>query len=393
MRKAGLVSIDQDMKWAGGRYYLQHLVRCVASLPDAEQVSLCSVSWAAPTGADPFEEVRPLLGDHVVVAPPGTFASRVMRKAKRVLSNTVGARDLFDARAIDVFFPIPPCEQSGTPYVFWLPDFQYLRRPDLLSASLCKDLERYYFDHVHRASRVVLSSLDAQNDFARVYPELLKLTHVVRFCSVPDDSWMSLDPVAVADRYGLPEKFLIVCNQFTRHKNHLTVVQAIDQVVDRGERDVHLVCTGSTFDHRGEDYVAQVKRYLDENELTDRVHILGLIPRADQIALMRRAVAILQPSWFEGWSTIIEDGKTLGKIILASDLPVHHEQLGADHPYYLPLDDSGAWADAIAKVWANEGAGPNLGDERGGLARLESAKRECGAAFVKALRDASGTAS
>ena len=388
MRKAGLVSIDQDMKWAGGRYYLQHLVRCVASLPEAERISLCSVSWAAPVGNDPFDEVRTLLGEHIVAAPLAGLIPRLIRKLKRLFLRTSGARDLFDDTRIDVFFPIPPCDHSGTPYVFWLPDFQYLRRPDLMSGALCKALERYYLDHVYKASRIVLSSVDAQNDFAKVYPDLMHLTHVVRFCSVPDDSWWTLKPADVAERYGLPEKFLIVCNQFTRHKNHLSLMRAIDVAVTAREVDVHLVCTGSTFDHRGEDYVGQVRSYLDARDLSNRVHILGLIPRADQIALLRCSVAVVQPSCFEGWSTIIEDGKTLGKVILASDLPVHREQLGQDYPHYLPLDDEDAWPDAIAGVWANLHAGPKLCDEQEALARLESAKADCGMAFVMALRAA-----
>ncbi|MFM6026689.1 MAG: glycosyltransferase, partial [Dolichospermum sp.] len=33
-----------------------------------------------------------------------------------------------------------------------------------------------------------------------------------------------------------------------------------------------------------------------------------------------------QPSLFEGWSTVIEDAKSLGKNLIASDLDVHLEQ-------------------------------------------------------------------
>ena len=41
---------------------------------------------------------------------------------------------------------------------------------------------------------------------------------------------------------------------------------------------------------------------------------------------MRQSVAVLQPSLFEGWSTTVEEAKSIGKTILLSDIPVHREQ-------------------------------------------------------------------
>jgi glycosyltransferase involved in cell wall biosynthesis len=257
-----------------------------------------------------------------------------------------------------------------------------------MSESLRAGFETYYREHVHLAAQIVLSSADAQRDFAEAYPQLLHRTHVVRFCSVPDDSWWQLDPVQVADQYRLPERFLIVCNQFTRSKNHLTLFDAMRVLAERGRNDIHLVCTGSTFDHRQENYIGQANVFLRRHNLESRVQILGLIPRAEQIALLRRSVAVMQPSWFEGWSTIIEDAKTLGKPVLASDLPVHHEQLGAQHAYYLSLNSAEEWADAIESVWSEWPAGPDIEAESFGLVRLQADQRECGMAFVKALRAA-----
>lgn len=387
MPKVGLVAIDGDNKWVGGRYYLHHLVKSVSSLPSEERIELRSIIWGAndQNEKDAFSEVRSFLGASVGIRFPQSIFGRVFRRIRRFCAGTFGASDLFKKNGIDAFFPIPPCENSGIPYVFWLPDFQYLRRPDLMSETARSNLERYYFEHVHAASQIVLSSEDAQRDFAKVYPLFLDRTHVVRFCSIPDSEWWRLDPSLVADGYGLPDRFLIVCNQFTRHKNHLVLMKALNVLSQRGLDDIHLVCTGSTFDHRHEDYIGQVNAYLTEHGLERRVHILGLIPRAEQIALLRRSIAVVQPSLFEGWSTIVEDAKTLGKPILVSDLPVHHEQLGPKQGYYIGLDSPDEWADAMAETWTSLSPGPAEADEANALIHLEGAKRECGLAFVKAL--------
>lgn len=388
MLSAGIVAIDSGWKWAGGRYYLQHLIRCVNALPLEEGIELHDVWWGEVAEDDPFAEVRGNLGNPLKIFPPASIWGRLTRKARRILNGIQGAGDLFAQHGIDVLFPIPPCDNAGIPYVFWLPDFQYLRRPDLMSEELLRQLESYFREHVYSARQIVLSSQDAKNDFARVFPDKLDRTHVVRFCSVPDDDWWKVNPKEVIRRYSLPERFFMVCNQFTRHKNHMTLLHAMHILSGRGESDIHLVCTGSTFDHRQEDYVGQVKNYMEAYDLDARVHILGLIPRADYIALLRQSIAVLQPSWYEGWSTIIEDAKTLGKPILASDLPVHHEQLEILQGIYLPLKEAEPWANAMTSAWNNLVPGPNPEQEQQGATRLKVAQRECGLSFVRALRAA-----
>lgn len=390
MANVGIVAIGDEQQWAGAKYYLQHLIKCVATLPSAEYVGMRDIWWRSPPENDPFLEVRSLLGESTVVSPPTAFSARILRKLRRTLHAVNGARDLFAAAEIDIFFPAPPCENSGTPYVWWLADFQYLRRPDLMSAEARAGYEAVCRRHVGTASRIVLSSEDAQRDFATAFPEHLDRTNVVRFCSVPDEFWWKLAPIDVAQSYGLPDRFLIVCNQFTRYKNHLTLIKAIQLLERMGQTDVHLVCTGSTFDHRNEDCIGTIRRVLKESVLESRVHVLGLIPRAAQIALLRRSVAVVQPSWFEGWSTIVEDAKTLGKAILVSDLPVHREQLGESHAHYLSLDDEREWADAILSIWCKLEPGPDTTAEIVALEKLKENQRACGLAFVSAIHQALG---
>lgn len=346
------------------------------------------VWWRNKPSDDPFSEVRDLLGKPIIVSPPHSLNCRVLRKVKRVFYRYTGARDLFEAHDLGVFFPIPPCDNPGLPYVFWLPDFQHMRRPELTSKESSQKLQFYYSDHVNKAKSIVLSSEDARDDFYRVFPERFSQAHVVRFCSVPDEDWWSLVPSEVVDKYRLPDRFFIVCNQFTRHKNHLTLIRAMHILSKAVHRDIHLVCTGSTYDHRQEHYIDEVRESISQYKLESRVHILGLLPRSEQIALLRHSIAILQPSLFEGWSTIIEDGKTLGKPVLASDIPVHREQLVGIQNTFISECDAEQWAEAIEVAWYSMEGGYHSEQECHGIERMEIARRECGMSFVKVLRSA-----
>ncbi|MEQ8925246.1 MAG: glycosyltransferase, partial [Fulvivirga sp.] len=67
---------------------------------------------------------------------------------------------------------------------------------------------------------------------------------------------------------------------------------------------------------------------------------VGFVDREDQLILMKNSLAVIQPSFFEGWSTVIEDAKLLGKPVLASNLDVHKEQLGKAGYFFDPKDSS-----------------------------------------------------
>jgi glycosyltransferase involved in cell wall biosynthesis len=58
---------------------------------------------------------------------------------------------------------------------------------------------------------------------------------------------------------------------------------------------------------------------------------LGFIDRREQLLIMKGARAVVQPSLFEGWSTVVEDAKAMNQFVIASDLEVHKEQL-QDYP-------------------------------------------------------------
>lgn len=78
---------------------------------------------------------------------------------------------------------------------------------------------------------------------------------------------------------------------------------------------------------------------------------LGLIPYQDVAALMQGAVAMINPSLFEGWSTTVEEAKSLGKRIILSNIPVHMEQNPERGLFFEPHNPE-ALADAISHTLA-----------------------------------------
>ena len=66
--------------------------------------------------------------------------------------------------------------------------------------------------------------------------------------------------------------------------------------------------------------------------------VLGLVPYEHVTALSRDSQALINPSLFEGWSTTVEEAKSMGKRILLSRIPVHVEQDPPGGTFFDPAD-------------------------------------------------------
>jgi glycosyltransferase involved in cell wall biosynthesis len=378
-----------DGRWLGGLYYLQHLVLAVAELPPEERLEFVDVWWNEAPKHDPFVEIREHLGPRVVVGLPHRLVSRIGRAIRR---RALGAgpvmSDLFESNGIGVLFPGLPCEYPGVPYVYWLSDLQNRHLTDYYTPGQLEAIEASVTEESRKAALVMLSSNAAMRDLERFFPEIVPKARVVFPVSAPTAEWFACDPAEVATRLGLPDRFLVVSNQICAHKNHAVILEAVRRLNGEGTR-ITVVCTGLRQDYRDPAFFSSLQARVDAMGLAGQVRFVGALPRAEQVALMRRAIGVAQPSEFEGWGSAMSDAKVLGRPILASDLPVHREH-GAAVRAYLEPHDAEAWSREIRNLWLHGSLGPDLEAEARALesARVERLRvgRETVAFFSEAMR-------
>ena len=129
------------------------------------------------------------------------------------------------------------------------------------------------------------------------------------------------------------------------HKNHIAVLKAVKILKTEGTKDLQVVFSGKEVDYRNPAFFGELKNYITENGIEDCVRFLGFIDREDQLQLMNNSISVIQPSLFEGWSTVIEDAKSMGQYVIASNLEVHQEQLLNNCVFFNPSD-----ANELAKI-------------------------------------------
>lgn len=178
-------------------------------------------------------------------------------------------------------------------------------------------------------------------------------------------------------RYG---RYLLLPAITYRHKRHIDLVVALDQLRDRYP-DLSVVITGRPDTEAHE--VDTLSRRLD---LADRVHQLGRVSAERLDALYRSAAAMVFPSEYEGFGNPVLEAMTRGCPVITSDaaaLPEVSGLAGISFPTGNPL----ALADAVARLLDD----PELAEELR-AAGVERAKlfswAEAGAKLADCYREA-----
>ena len=261
----------------------------------------------------------------------GNLKSKVLRK-------NIFVDDILQQYSLDAIFPMhdfPVRTKSGTKLIAWWADLQEKHYPEFFTwrQKLGRDIRIRLI--LKNCDHLVVSSQDVLDDFNRFYkvPERINVD-IYHFVSIIDN----LKSIRIEDlrvKYNLPEKFFMVSNQFHKHKNHKVVLQALIKLKKEGKK-VHFAFTGKFPGATDSPYLANLHQLINDNELNDQVTMLGMISRIDQLQLMKYSQAIVQPSLFEGWSTVIEDARSLQVPVVASNLNVNIEQLGKSGVFFKP---------------------------------------------------------
>ena len=90
--------------------------------------------------------------------------------------------------------------------------------------------------------------------------------------------------------------------------------------------DINLICSGHLSDYRNKSHIEDIKNYILTNDLNSNIKLLGLIDYSDVFGLIQMSKGVINPSLFEGWSSTVEECKSINKNMILSDLRVHEEQ-------------------------------------------------------------------
>jgi len=327
--------------WIGGTYYILNIIKALKFLDDKDKPFL-TIYYDHSTSLSDLNKIDYPYIEYIGLSFKSSLTTRIINRAFLLLTGKPVIKIKLPSKSIVNFYSRTLLDSLDSAnmknYYYWIPDLQDLYLPQFFSKFQLKARAVVYKRLINDNEKIVFSSGSALMDFNRFYPKNNNIKKVVKFVSIQDINLDSLSITDLKNKFDIKQDYFIVSNQFWKHKNHKIVLEAFSELFKK-HSTFQLIFTGKEYDDRnGSAHIDELKNYVAKNNLANKVLFLGFIDRNEQFKLMKESLAIIQPSLFEGWSTVVEDAKFLNKCIICSDIPVHREQLPDSELFFDPLD-------------------------------------------------------
>ena len=349
------ITIVPSQIWQGGFNYQLNLCKAINTyFNDRVIMVACFEKDASEQDKQSFMEMSAVeviessafSGSINVLTFLSIYLLGIDRKASRV----------FKERKIDIIFESAKYFGRAIPFptIAWIPDLQHKYLPGNFSFFSRVKREIGFLSQMKNKRVLLVSSKTVRNDITKFYPKFRGKIVINRFPSIISIDNFSTDPAGILKEYCLPQSFIYLPNQFWKHKNHMTVIEATRILKSRGE-SVCVVATGSPWNPHFPGLYNVLKEMIKRYDLQESFRMLGLVPREHVFAFFRSCAIYLNPSQHEGWSTGVEEAKVFQVPMILSDIPIHREQANGDASFF-PTGDFEYLADLMSvKLRAQSG--------------------------------------
>jgi glycosyltransferase involved in cell wall biosynthesis len=349
MRRIGIPA-HGFMDWGGGVDFLRLISDSLRQArPDIEL-------HAFVPGQGPLSSLRSLRDSARALAgrqapssqrPALEHIERVFAEADAAVHRIdIGMRALARAcerQGIDALVPaMTPLPPGLPPWVGYVPDFQHRHLPQFFAEDERARRDAYFARMLDSACAVIVNARAVVKDIEHYHPGHRARVYALPFSPAPGRDAFSVDIDEARRRHGVTGPYFIICNQFWRHKDHGTAFRAFATIARR-HPEMSLVCTGATDDFRFPGFFEDLMRQAARDGVAGRIRVLGLIPKPDQLALLRGAMALIQPTLFEGGpgGGAVYDAVAVGQRAIVSDIPVNKEISESTVSFFSAADADG----------------------------------------------------
>lgn len=371
MKRLALVASSPAMNWVGGLYYIRNIAFMLTQNQAIVNNFLLSII-AYEKDKYIFSSIEELI-DVTYVRNDANSITRMFSLLKN---------------RVNIAYPLSKnLKLLGIESIAWIPDFQHIHFPELFNQNECVNRNKLYRSYADKNRKLILSSRNSFDDFC----DLIGINNFGNVSIVPFVSYIEPEILSITPdfenytlkKYNILEtQYACIMNQFWQHKNHKVVLNAMKLYFEKNPKsDFKFVFTGKLEDYRCPEYIDELKKLFEEDAICQHSVLLGFIDKDEQIAIMKNAEYVIQPSLFEGWGTVLEDAKVLDKTVLLSDIPVHREQMNEKCILFDPHNPI-----ALAKLIEEENLKKHIDNIENGIADMHERAKEYSKGFEQILK-------
>lgn len=208
-----------------------------------------------------------------------------------------------------------PIYLTSVPVITTMHDLQEFHFPENFSSE--ERIHRTINNHksIYSSDRIIVSFDHIKNDILKFYN--VSPTKIA-VCPPPfTENWFVVKSETnfafLREKYGLSGKFLLYPAATWKHKNHITLLETLKDILPEFE-NMELVCTGNKTE-----YFETIQKKISELKIANRVKFLGIVPEEDLIGLYKNCQLVVIPTIYEAGSGPLYEAMKYNAPVICAD--------------------------------------------------------------------------
>jgi glycosyltransferase involved in cell wall biosynthesis len=211
----------------------------------------------------------------------------------------------------------------GIGYIY---DLQHLDIPSFFSRQEIKKRTQNFKDILNSFNYTITNSKFVKRKIIKNFSPIKSKIIALPFLPFQENYSFFKKKIDIKKKYNIEKDFFIISNKFWKHKNHIVAFKAFKKLI-KYNPNYCLVCTGETFDSRFPNYFKDLSSEFLNLINKGNIKILNVIPKDDQINLIRNSLGLIQPTLYEGGpgGFSVYEAISIGKKVIISNIPINKE--------------------------------------------------------------------
>ena len=195
----------------------------------------------------------------------------------------------------------------------WIPDLQHKVLKKFFQNEIYSNRERYVINEIKNSDKIFVSSFQVKKEFKHYYNEKDK---IIPLRILSEKKYL---------KSKKQKNYLLFPAQFWEHKNHEFLIK-VGKIIKKDNINIKIYFCGKIENYKDKKYYSKINNLIKKEKLNDVIKNLGEVSLEKLEKLQNECLAFVNPSLYEGWSTINEESRSKLKFIFLSNIKGHVEQ-------------------------------------------------------------------
>lgn len=272
--------------------------------------------------------------DKMSIAPFKEF-----KNIKKIIYHATLPTKAIKKYKLDIVFPYTKPQLFDIPTIAYLYDCQHRYWSDFFSKEELAYRDSYFQEMVNHHKKIIVNAQTVKDDLIKFFNAQPEQIFVLPYTPKIDLRFYK-DYSLQIKKYNLPAKYFMMSNQFWVHKDYPTALRAFAEY-RKTDTDMEFIFTGAMEDYRRPEYIKELKQLVKDLQIEKHVKFLGLIPKEEQLQIMKGATAVIQTTLFEGGpgGGSVWDAVSLGIPVVLSDISTNKEVIYSRAHFFKAQDE------------------------------------------------------